>query len=146
MGIRPIRHKHAIIDANGEAMAARLDRPKIVDVWRNETSIRSDFLLIEPNSRLPVRPLEREHHTTVGPIALNHDVALVPCYSNIMPRRLRQERDLDVLLGVVFVILAQIPVAIIKRQDPRGTWANLITIVLPLQNAGQLYVTAQIST
>jgi hypothetical protein len=64
-----------------------------------------------------------------------------------MTRRLRQERNFDILFRVLLVLIAQKPVPIIERQDPGSVDGDRVaTKVLGLQNSRELDVALQISS
>jgi len=118
-------------------MPTRRQRTKVVNVRCNQTLLRANQLVIDPDRRSPMRPLESEdsaspHHET------RVYVALIPGRAEIMTQRLRQERHFDFPgLSVGFVIFTQIPEAIVKRQHPRRVGVDLVAKVLRLKNAGQ---------
>ena len=114
MRVRPVRHDHAIVDAYGEDMTARCHRAEIKNVWRYKTSVRTNLFIVEPDSCFPVRTFERQDNAAARPALLNKYLALIPRNAEVMAWRLGQERNFDVPLGVVFVIFAQIPEAIVK--------------------------------
>ncbi len=107
MSIRPVRHDHAIVDANRNLVTTRCQSAQFVHVGCNEASIGSDLLTIQPHGRFPVRTFESKHEATRRLVLKNIYVALIPAHSEKMDRRLRKKRHFYLAgISVLLVIIA----------------------------------------
>src|SRR6185369_4654187 len=144
--VGPVRQDHTIVDADRESMPACAERAEIVNVRRNQAAIGSDLFVVDPDGSFPVRTFESEHYAASGHVALDLDVVLIPRCANIVTRRLRQKRNFypAALCRIRFVVVAQVPVAIVKREHPWRFGGDVeAENVLRLKNAGQLDGAAQ---
>src|SRR5262249_7621595 len=100
--------------------------------------------VVDPNCSLPMRPFECQQDAASNHGSRDVNIALIPRCAEVMTGWLRQKRHFDfAALSVVFVVLAQEPVAIVEREDPRRFGGDLVAEVLCLENAGQFNVPAQ---
>src|SRR5581483_10514895 len=74
------------------------------------------------------------------------NITLIPRGSEIVTRRLREKRNLDLAaFQIVFVVVAQIPKVIIKREHPGSVCTDLIPETLRLENSRQTNSISQIA-
>src|SRR5262249_16645827 len=87
----------------------------------------------------PVRPFEEKLNALTLPGCRDGNVTLVPGRSEIMLRRLAEERHFDLAgAGIGFVIVSEEPVSVVKGEDPRRVGWDVVAVTLRLENAGEL--------
>src|SRR6185369_2072637 len=103
----------------------RCYRAEVVDVRRNQTAIGADLFSIQPDSRFPVRTLQRQHVPAVHLVLIDLDIALIPRYAEIVTQRLCEERHFYFArFSESFVVFAQVPEMIVEREHPRRRGAD----------------------
>jgi hypothetical protein len=97
-----------VVDAEGELVPAGGHRgAEVVDVRRGQAVVRAEGAAVEPDVRLPVRALEREHDPAARPGRRDFHVALEPRRARVIRFWLQPERHLEV---------ARLPVARVFRR------------------------------